>query len=443
MNSLSLRVGLSSALVVTLFVFLTALALDRAFRDSAESAARERLLAQTYLLMAATELDDAARVRLPEKLGEPRFSMPESGLYAAVFNAQGESGWVSPSARGLNIPFPVGPMQADLEFTRLEGAWPAHVLRMAVSWEARDSTLPLLFVVAEDLAPYTEQIRRYRQSLWGWLGAMGVLLVLFSALALRWGLAPLRRVAREVKAIEDGEQDGLRRQYPRELEPLTQNLNTLLSHERAQQGRYRDALGDLAHSLKTPLAVLRGQLADPGLDAQWRQTADEQLRRMDDIVAYQLQRAATAGRRALSAPVALGALVGRMTATLAKVHRDRAPEVSVDIDAALELRMEEGDLMECLGNLLDNAYKWCRGRVAVAARATDSAVHIVVEDDGPGIEPAQREAILARGVRLDEQTPGHGIGMAIVRDIMTAYGGEFRIEQGALGGARMVLVFPR
>ena len=443
MMSLGLRVGLGSALVVALFVILTALTLDRAFRDSAENAARERLQAQVYLLMASTEVDAQGAVSLPERLGEARFAVSESGLYAAVQDMRGEFLWQSPSARGLEIPFPARMPREDVEFLRLDGTPPMHAMRMIVSWEASGTTLPLSFVVMEDLTPYLEQIRRYRASLWGWLGAMGVLLVLVLAATLRWGLSPLRRVAREIKAMEEGAQEGLRSDYPRELQPLTENLNALLVQERAQQKRYRDGLGDLAHSLKTPLAVLRGMLADPRVPSAWRATADEQVGRMDDIVAYQLQRAATAGRRPLASPVEVGVVVERILGSLQKVYRDRGIEVQRALEAKLTLRIEEGDLMECLGNLLDNAFKWARGRVRVEIQSAPGRVRLAVEDDGPGIVAEQRAAILGRGVRLDEQTPGHGIGMAMVQDIVNAYGGELKIERGELGGARIVIELPR
>ncbi|HDP89286.1 MAG TPA: hypothetical protein ENN42_04920 [Thioalkalivibrio sp.] len=440
--SLGLRVGLAAVLVVSLFVILTAAALERAFRDSAEHAARERLQAQLYLLIAAADVGPRGELTLPERLGEARFNVSESGLYAAVHDARGRPLWVSPSARGFDVPFPVDQPAADTRFDRLDGPTPLHVLRMMVSWEASGTTVPLRFVVMEDLGPYQEQIREYRQSLFTWLGAMGVLLVAVLAGTLRWGLAPLRRVAREIKAIETGEQDGLRRAYPRELRPLTENLNALLGQERAQQQRYRDGLGDLAHSLKTPLAVLRGLLDEPALPPSWRRGADEQVQRMDDIVAYQLQRAATAGRRALTAPVDVGLVIERVLASLAKVYRGRPIEVIRDLQPELRLRMAEGDLMECVGNLLDNAFKWADGRVRVVARVQAGGLRLVVEDDGPGIEAARREAILARGVRLDEHTPGHGIGMAMVRDIVDAYGGRLGIEDSPLGGVRMVIELP-
>ncbi|MBD3617890.1 MAG: GHKL domain-containing protein [Chromatiales bacterium] len=437
--SLGLRVGLAAVLVVGLFVLLTAAALERAFRDSAEHAARERLQAQVYLLIAAAEVGPRGELSLPERLGEARFNVSESGLYAAVQDARGRLLWVSPSARGLDIPFPDVSGTTDTRFERLASEPPLHALRMMVSWEASGTTLPLNFVVLEELGPYLAQLRQYRRDLFAWLGGMGVLLVAVLGLTLRWGLAPLRRVTREVKAIETGTQDGLRRDYPRELRPLTENLNALLGQERARQQRYRDGLGDLAHSLKTPLAVLRGMLGEPALPPAWRREVDEQLQRMDDIVAYQLQRAATAGRRALAAPVDLAQVVERILGSLAKVYRERQIVMQRHLTPGLRLRMEAGDLMECVGNLLDNACKWASSQVRVTTHAEDGRLCLVVEDDGPGIAPSRREAILARGMRLDEHTPGHGIGLAMVREIVDAYGGRLRIEDSPLGGAKMVV----
>lgn len=298
------------------------------------------------------------------------------------------------------------------------------------------------FSISEDLTEFNAQIRHYRQSLWGWLGAMAVLLLLAQVAALRWGLRPLRSAAEELATIEAGQKERLEGSYPHEIAQLTDNLNIFLSRERERQKRYRDALADLAHSLKTPLAVMRGALAEPPNGAL-AATVDEEVQKMERIVDYQLQRAATVGQSSkLAAPLAVGPIAARIADSLRKVHRDKQPEMQLAVDDSAVFRGDEGDLMELLGNLLDNACKWCRHTVRLGVASTDGELVLTVEDDGPGIEASLAEAILRRGIRADQAVPGHGIGLAVVRDIVQAYGGEIAIGTSALGGASFSVRLP-
>lgn len=423
MSSLSLRVGLIAALVVAVFAVLTALALERAFRDSAAQAVQERLQAQLYLIMGVTEVDPSGRVALPERLPEARLVLPGSGLVADIRSPDGRILWQSPSALGRDSARPGLSFEARLE----------------VDWETDQKTLPLIFRIREDRAAFEAQLAEYRRSLWIWLAVMAVLLLGAQAVALHQGLKPLRRVARELRAVERGDQPGLQGRYPVELRGLTDNLNALIHHERAQLARYRDALSDLAHSLKTPLAVLRGSLDTRDPD---RAQSLEQLERMERIVAYQLQRAATSGRTALSTPVPIAPLVKRLGATLARVYPERQMQFETEIPEALQFRGNEGDLMELMGNLLDNAWKHGGNRVRVGARQVGTGLELTVSDDGPGIPPEEVPTILTRGGRLDEQVPGQGIGLAVVADIVAAYEGTIGIDRGPLGGAQVRVVLP-
>ncbi len=439
MISLRARVSLAAALVLTVFVGLTALALERAFADSARSAMRERLFAQLYLVMAATEVDERGALQMPPRLGEPRLNLPGSGLYARIGKPDGTALWHSPSAVGLDLPAPQVSRAGEELFTRTPFNGESYFLAaLAIEWESPAGPVPLLFSVAEDPSPFLAQMQRYRNNLWAWLGAMALLLLLALAIALAWGLRPLRTVAREVRAIEGGEQESLVRNYPAEIKRLTDNINTLLHHERAQQARYKNALADLAHSLKTPLAVLRGL----GGEGEHSQTLQDQVTRMDNIVQYQLQRAVTAGRSALASPLPVAPIAERLFATLEKVYRDKELHFNQAIDAHASFRGEEGDLMELLGNLLDNACKWAVAGVWLEAGQEGKTLRLCVEDDGPGISPQQAERVLARGVRLDETTPGHGIGLPMVRDIVEAYEGKLEISHSHHGGARVTVTLP-
>lgn len=440
--SLNARIILAASLVLAIFLALTGIALDHAFRDSARAAREERLQGQLYLLIAAAEVDEAGRLAMPEQLQEPRFGQPGSGLYATIDDGRGKTRWRSQSALNVGLPADVLLAAGERRFAELPSANGVHffVYRMGVSWSEGKRKFAFTFSVAEDLAAFNTQLAHYRRSLWGWLGAMALLLLLAQAVLLRWGLRPLRRVAAEIRAIEGGEKERLGSDYPPELKALTENLNGLLQRERAQQQRYRDALGDLAHSLKTPLAVMRGALSEKSSLAA---TVAEESEKMQRIVDYQLQRAATMGPSSpLAATLEIRPLAERIIASLDKVYRDKAIRAEVHLDKAPGFRGDRGDLLELLGNLLDNAYKWSASRVKLSVWTEEGKITLLVEDDGPGIPPADIERILQRGARADQATPGQGIGLAVVASIVQAYGGEIAIGSSTLGGAGITIRLP-
>jgi two-component system, OmpR family, sensor histidine kinase PhoQ len=431
LRSLQARVTWAAVLVLLVFVALTGLALEQAFQASARSAREERLLGQLYLLMAAAD-SDGEGLSLPRDLAEARFSLHESGLYAQVSDARGEAVWRSTSALGQSIPFDerLGPGVRRFHQAS-DGEGNGYLVEgFGVTWSIGPVPRGYTFSVAEDLSAYRRELARFRVNLVGWLGAMSLLLLVALLLALRWGLAPLRRVADEVAAVEAGHQDRLRGAYPDELRALTDNLNALLASGCARETRLGNALADLAHSLKTPLAVLRGALGDPPSAA-----LAEQIRRMDEIVAYQLERARGRPVASLAPPVPLGTALERLLGALGKLHAGRAVATELDLAPDLSFRGAEGDLLEVIGNLLDNAFKWTRTRVRVEARREAGMLVIRVEDDGPGIPAEQVQDLGERGARADLSAPGYGIGLAVVREICRAYGGDLSIAASPLGGA--------
>ena len=442
MRSLNARVTLGAALVLAVFVMLSALALERAFRDSARSARQERLLAQIYLLMAAAEVDAQGNLTLAGGPSEPRLDQPGSGLYAIITDSAGTVVWRSRSTLSVDAPHGAPLAAGTQRFEEMDRGGGFFVESFGLSWATAGGSFPFTFSVAEDLTPYREQLAVYRRTLWTWLGALALLLVAAQWAILRWGLSPLRRVADELTRLEQGKQERITGDYPTELQRLTENLNTLLTHERAQQKRYRDALADLAHSLKTPLALVRAALREARSSDAMTRALDEQVEHMDRIVGYQLQRASTAGRGGLAAPQPVRPVVERLLAALAKVYADKPVATEVTAEASVRFRGDEGDLTELLGNLLDNAFKWGRARVRVTAISRNGSLTLSVEDDGPGIAPEEAQHVLERGVRADQSVPGQGIGLAVVRDIVDAYAGELRIERSSLGGACVKLDLP-
>jgi two-component system sensor histidine kinase PhoQ len=239
MRSLNARVTVGAGVVLAVFIALSAFALERAFRDSARNSRQERLLAQVYLLMAAAEVDAKGQLTLSNNPSEPRLDMPGSGLYATITDRDGHPVWRSRSALSLQPPAVSGLPAGSQPFEEVTAA-DGHryfVQSFGVSWATPGGSYPFAFSVAEDMRPYRDQLNIYRRSLWGWLGAMAMLLLAAQALILRWGLSPLRKVADEVSELEQGRQQQIAGNYPNELRRLTDNLNTLLTHERAQQKR--------------------------------------------------------------------------------------------------------------------------------------------------------------------------------------------------------------
>lgn len=444
-DSLGARLTLGLAGVLVAFLGLAGLALERAFRDSVEQGVKENLEVQIYLLLGAAEIDASGELRMPDALAEPRLGTPDSGLYAAVHDGSGDSLWQSESSIGRDIPYPGSPTTGNRVFGRViddDGAT-LFALRHAVTWETGDENRRLVFLVAESAETAAARVATFRWTLWGWFGGVALLLLLLQAVLLRWGLRPLRRAASEVAAIERGERASIGDDYPRELRPLTASVNELLVSGTHRLERYREALADLGHSLKNPLAVLRSIGTDPVMGRRGREIRD-QVERMQEAIDWHVQRGAAAGRGGLSQSVALGPLVERVGATLARVHADRPLRLECEIARGTVVRGDPDDLMEIVGNLLDNAWKWGRSRVRVTSRTDrDGGLVLTIEDDGPGIPGGRRKSVLERGVRIDENVPGDGIGLAVVRQLVEeTWGGRIELEAGDLGGLRVHVTFP-
>jgi two-component system sensor histidine kinase PhoQ len=256
----------------------------------------------------------------------------------------------------------------------------------------------------------------------------------------------MRRLEREIMEVEAGERDKLGEEWPVELAPVTGNLNALLEGERTRIRRYRDTLGNLAHSLKTPLAVMRQSLgAGP---AASKETLNGEIDRMSGIIEHQMKRAATSGGVLLGqAPVDVAPIVIELRVALLKVYGNKDLSLEMAISAHAQFIGDRADLTELLGNLLDNACKWASARVRIEVdieegAGTRAALRLVIDDDGPGIAEQDRAKVLQRGGRADEATPGHGLGLSMVHDTVALYGGTMRIDGSNLGGARFELRLP-
>lgn len=264
-------------------------------------------------------------------------------------------------------------------------------------------------------------------------------------LGLGWGTRSLRHLSRELDEVENGQRKALSDEHPNELLRLTRSLNRLLDSERQQSQKYMHSLDDLAHSLKTPLAVLQGVgevLSQQPANAEQARTLQTQVGRMSQQIGYQLQRASLRKSGLLRHRVRLAPVVQTLLDALNKVYHDKQIRVEQIYPAELRMPVEQGALYEMLGNLLENAYRLCLGHIRISAGKSGSHYELVIEDDGPGVPASQRERILQRGARLDTQNPGQGIGTAVVKDIIESYDGQLQIEESTLGGASFRILLP-
>jgi two-component system sensor histidine kinase PhoQ len=437
-----------------LFFGVTIIVLDSSFRDLAKRSLRDLLEAQMIALIAAAE-PQADGVVAPVGRGlETRFETPGSGLYAQIRLARTDNGWRSPSATGVFIDFgvPLEPGSKRYEEKKLPDGSRLAILSRGISFEEeRGGSRGLTFSVATSLKAYQQQLWGFRKRLFGWFFALTVLLLATLGFVLRSSLAPVRRLEREIHAVEEGERDSLSEGYPRELMGVTTNLNALLAGERKRVARYRDTLGNLAHSLKTPLAVMRSALS---VERSKTDTASSgavlngEIDRMTTIIEHQLKRAAATGGALLGqAPVDVAAIAADLRSALLKVYGNKDLSIEMAVAPETQFLGDRADLTEVLGNLLDNACKWCKGRVRITAtidsqRIARERLRVVVEDDGPGISDADRVRVFERGVRADEHVPGHGLGLAMVRDTVDLYGGSLTLTASTLGGANITMLLP-
>jgi two-component system sensor histidine kinase PhoQ len=443
-HSLSRRLLLAVSVPLALFFGVMMVVLDSGFRALSERSLNELLDAQMVSLIAAADPLPNGTYGPDTQTLDPRLATPHSGLYAQI--RSGEHQWRSASTAGVAVDF--GPLlprgQRSLEYASFGHERVAIESRAIRFEDDAKNAETLTFSVAVSLSPYEEQLWQFRRQLLGWFVGLMLALLLTLAALLNWVLAPVRRMEREIHEVEEGRSEKLGGGYPRELSGVATNLNALLIGERKRVGRYRDTLGNLAHSLKTPLAVMRSSLPAAPVAA----VLGGEIDRMNGIIEHQLKRAAASGGALLGqAPVELGALAADLRAALLKVYAHKDLSIELAIAPSAQFIGDRGDLTELLGNLLDNACKWCRGRVRLTARADPAAdprqrLTLVIEDDGPGISAADRERVLERGVRADEKVPGHGLGLAMVHDTVDLYGGALSIDSSPLGGARLSLRLP-
>ena len=436
MYSLRRRVLFSAIGLIIVFFGLLGAVLTATFKDTVVSSAQDSLRNQILLLMADIEVEGRT-LAMPARVAEPRLSQADSSLYAQISRPEQGIVWRSDSLLDAQLPTPATGLgefrfldQAAQQSARLQ-------MSFGVSWETDAGDVPFTIHVAELADSYLKRVRRYERALWIWLGALGSALVMLLLAVLAWVLKPLKKVSTQVGEIEQGGRQRFDEDYPQEVSQLTQNLNQLLSFEEKRITRHKEVLGNLAHSLKTPIAVLSGI----NYSEKNARQVNTQIDSMRNIIEYQLQSASAVGRRRFAKPIEISELSQQVLSSLTKLYQDKAISVDANIPESLVFYGDKGDWMELIGNLLDNAFKWTKSSVKLSitplsarnGKSSRKGVCLRVEDDGPGIDAQVKKTILERGVRLDSQTPGHGLGLHIVKGIIEAYDGDIKIENLSVG----------
>lgn len=446
MRSLSSRLLLAVSLLLLVFFGATIVVLDSAFREAGEEAEVDILDGQLIALLAAADPNAAGELEMPQVMPEPRLGTPGSGLYAEMRENGDQSVWRSESSLGLSIPYGPPPEPGPPVFSRLTlpDGTPLMSLAISVEWELTNGELrPYSFYVAESLDSFNAQVSAFRRQLFSWFAAVALIMLLSISLVMRYLLSPLRQIEEEIAEIEEGKRDALSEGLPTELDSVARNMNLLIGSERARSERYRQTLDNLAHSLKTPLAAIRAVVGDGGSDAD-RKKIEAQVERMNDIVRYQLRKPAALLSDSFGvANVDIDLQLKRLVDGLSKVYQEKSPSIEVRVDERATYRGDTGDFLELSGNLVDNACKWCKSRVVVTvAEPPGGGMILTVRDDGPGIPEDSADLLLKRGMRLDESAPGHGIGLAVVKDIVAGQGGTLTVGRADIGGAEIRVAVP-
>lgn len=424
------------------FFTMTATILDSAFTNAAKAAEEEKLQLHILSLISSAE-QQGKQLIIPTYQHEPRFNEASSGLYGYVLNRAGQELWRSRSAL-LISPVTAKPQRPGKTSFGIDNTHPNVELFVATYGtveESQGKDYQYTFVVMQDNIAYKASLTSYRSNLWLWLGLVALLLLGTQHILLSRGLKPLHNLALELKEIENGDSNALSGHYPKELSRLTGNLNRLVDSERKQRERYHQRLGDLAHSLKTPLAVISNAVNEPEDDLA--EIVKGQYLRMDQIVRYQLQRAVVSQQVTGITKVNILDHTLQIKNALDKVYKDKAVLCDVRVKQDCFFQGDQSDLLEMLGNLMDNAYKYGAGEVRVSAIDVPSQLSITIEDNGVGIEEEQRDKITQRGARLDTQEHGQGIGMAVIVDIIKSYQGTIEISDSELLGAKFTLTFKK
>jgi signal transduction histidine kinase len=452
-NSLALRLFIWATGWTVVILIITGVALSTLYRHAVERAFDRRLDVYLRTLVADVASPEEGADKYPQSIGEPLFELPLSGWYWQVTRLDTKAPELR-SSRSLwdaSLPrLPDEKSSPDAEYRQGYAKGPEdQELRLVERDIDLGSDGRYLIAVAGDASEIDDETASFERTIIITFTALTLALLLTTALQVRFGLAPLARISESLAAIRSGRAERLQGKFPVEIAPLARETNALIDANREIVERARTHVGNLAHALKTPLSVIVNEAAARGNDPLATKVL-EQTDIMRDQVARQLERARLAARSAVvGTSVEVPPVVTALARTMEKLYRTRDIAIDVDVPEHARFRGEQQDLEEMVGNLVDNGCKWAQSRVAIEVMADQppsdgakSRVRIIVDDDGPGLSPAEREQVALRGQRLDETKPGSGLGLSIVVELANLYGGVLTLGTAPIGGLRAELALP-
>lgn len=452
-NSLLGRLMLISTVALILVLAGIGHVLDRSFSGVQLNAAQEKIRLQTYSILGQSQYDNN-EPKLPAKLHDHKFNSKNTGRYAQLVDNKNQKKWTSISASEMMIPQNKWAKKGKWLFSKITYKGQRYMLsRYGVSWDlasgnqGRQQTYNLILMGNMD--DVYQQIDDYRKTLLLMLSTMLAVLLTALFVIMRWGLYPLKTMANELEIIQQGGEIEIQDNYPKELKPLMDSLFRLIVSERKQRERYRNTMQDLSHSLKTPLTVMKGVVDDPEkdkplmLDFASRHELQQQIAKMKSTIDYQLQRSVSGGFSSSIQKVMIAPVLESICSAMDKVYADKKIMIHLDVKDEMYFQGDENDLMEVLGNLIDNACKYGQQQVEVVVKQNSKVLSFMISDDGRGIDESSMQLILQRGQRLDTIEPGQGLGLALVKDILDSYQATIKVESSkSLGGACFCIVFP-
>lgn len=440
-------------------LLITALSLIWFYRASTYRIFDDPLVNTITALIASVETDTAdgadKPIRLTREPIDDRYQLALSGRYWLIGEIS-DDGTISSimesrSVYGATIKLPLqaadqiksNPGDVVRSTSRGPDNEPLRLAAQSVIFPGERDT-PVVIIAAADSRPAARAVRQFSLIALGLMSilALGQALAIF--MQVRIGLRPVFKLRRQVADVREGRSKEVEGVYPTEIQPLAEELNTLINHNKEVVDYAQTHVGNLAHALKTPLAVLRNE-ADSSKSAL-SEVVGRQSEIMSNQVDHHLRRARAAARgQTIGVKTSINETLNSLTRTLERIYREKDLDIQVAMNDGLEFRGEKRDLEEMAGNLLDNACKWTKGKVGVTVDVPDdmeARVRIIVDDDGPGIDPEKYTAVLKRGERLDEATPGSGFGLSIVNDLAKAYKGSLALDKSPMGGLRTILIVP-
>jgi signal transduction histidine kinase len=453
-NSLALRLFLSATAWAVVILLITGIVLSSLYRQAVERAFDRRLGVYLRTLVADVASPEETSDKFPQSLGEPLFELPLSGWYWQVTRLDpgknelraSRSLWDGGLPHLQELGVKAGPNGSREGY--VAGPEEQRLRLVERNIDLGDEG-HYLVAVAGDAAEINDETRSFDQALVITFSILAAVLLLTTMFQVRFGLAPLKRITDSLAAIRAGTAEQLAGKFPEEIAPLARETNALIEANKEIVERARTHVGNLAHALKTPLSVMVNEASARGRDP-FALKVLEQADIMRDQVGRHLERARLAARLTVIGTVTdVAEVVTALARTMEKIHREKDLAIEVHAEGEARFRGERPDIEEMIGNLVDNACKWASSRVAieVVRERPDPAserhvVRIVVDDDGRGLSPSERERVSKRGQRIDETKPGSGLGLSIVVELASLYGGGLTLGTAPLGGLRAELVLP-